>query len=987
MAENIPLLPDKKNAICADVREVLRETFRELKHLPPIINEQFGKEGDDQLNLFDSDLLIRDLSTECKKLGEHEKDLQYEYAKRLVRNPLPNIYTLHSPRSPAEDSSWKQKFGLLQRKDIKPSIEQNANHDKSLWVQNILNRSSGDLTVLTKVSPIAQQVSLEPADEYSLQSIRQVLGEIIPRVPPPAMPILPPPEMPAFIVCIPSQVEFVNFSVGEVHTQLLRLVNTSKVEISLSVRPPPRQDLRLELRSRLAVTSGAAAEISLHFTPQSVRAVTEELSVRVSVGRSLVIPIRCYMESPSLEILLRNVTSDIRVQTFDASEIVQDVLDLGAKLLGDVHRKPLLFKSDARHASFFILSEDSWQERNIEVVRNMTKTSSNFGVVSDCFYISPAHWVGGARGLGCSDCTRGVDCGCNETRGKEGVVAARLTSAGARVAALRIVSSTATVRSLDLVADALMFSPEHVTIKKEQLDGFPVSVEEFHGILLPRTSNPQSVRAADCGSELGTQRAVLMLILKNVPQDSLPSDYDPIIVDSCTVQEEAIPGISASWSREVCSLVCAQVEVRWVVVPLRFTVDPPFIRLFCSKRVNSVTIPLRVTQLYGVTAVDVRRVSQKEPLRLIPGRPVTTTVVLPLQITNKPVTEVITFTSMGGEWSASTVIEYTYRPRGLTLAPVTMLLRTCPPTAAVCADLAIYNNTYQDMTWHATCHPWRERAAACPGRGCSTCARRDCRCAALRPAAGEVAHAHDALLRYSVTAPDVEGCYATLIEVTTEEKGEEIKQRNTTESAALVAYRVLAPRLALRVVPCGEDKKGECSGCMLDVGAHSVGVGKGMAVLRPLSLRRGARACCRLRVWNITPISTRVVWGQCEDDALKVTFLPNEFDVEGFTEANIMVLLEAKQVCCRKMFVCRAHVAQAHPLYLLIDTAITGVEVTIEFPIGGDEHTDSFVTFKMIQKEESSNIFPEEISTSIEDIFAKEEIKRANQKRKQVLLL
>lgn len=78
-------------------------------------------------------------------------------------------------------------------------------------------------------------------------------------------------------------------------------MNTSKVEISLSVRPPPRQDLRLELRSRLAVTSGAAAEISLHFTPQSVRAVTEELSVRVSVGRSLIIPIRCYMEPPLLE--------------------------------------------------------------------------------------------------------------------------------------------------------------------------------------------------------------------------------------------------------------------------------------------------------------------------------------------------------------------------------------------------------------------------------------------------------------------------------------------------------------------------------------------------------------------------------------------------------------------------------------------------------------------------------------------------------------
>lgn len=83
--------------------------------------------------------------------------------------------------------------------------------------------------------------------------------------------------------------------------QSLRLVNTSKKEITLSIRPPSHHSLKIELRTGLTVTSGAAAELNLHFSPTSVRNVEEKLSVQVSVGRSFVIPVRCYIEPPVLE--------------------------------------------------------------------------------------------------------------------------------------------------------------------------------------------------------------------------------------------------------------------------------------------------------------------------------------------------------------------------------------------------------------------------------------------------------------------------------------------------------------------------------------------------------------------------------------------------------------------------------------------------------------------------------------------------------------
>ncbi|CAH2209000.1 jg627, partial [Pararge aegeria aegeria] len=45
-----------------------------------------------------------------------------------------------------------------------------------------------------------------------------------------------------------------------------------------------------------------------------------------------------------------------------------DALDLGARLLGDVHRVPYALSSAARHASFFLMSEDSWDCLDVQVM-------------------------------------------------------------------------------------------------------------------------------------------------------------------------------------------------------------------------------------------------------------------------------------------------------------------------------------------------------------------------------------------------------------------------------------------------------------------------------------------------------------------------------------------------------------------------------------------------------------------------------------------
>lgn len=51
----------------------------------------------------------------------------------------------------------------------------------------------------------------------------------------------------------------------------------------------------------LTVTSGAAAELRVHFRPSDVRELRDTLLIRVSMGRNFIVPIACYMQPPILD--------------------------------------------------------------------------------------------------------------------------------------------------------------------------------------------------------------------------------------------------------------------------------------------------------------------------------------------------------------------------------------------------------------------------------------------------------------------------------------------------------------------------------------------------------------------------------------------------------------------------------------------------------------------------------------------------------------
>ncbi|OWR52094.1 hypothetical protein KGM_209404 [Danaus plexippus plexippus] len=113
MADKLPLLPDK-DAVCADVKSVLQEVFRDSNYLPKVVE--------------DNSDWVEKLSEDNKVLNNQELKLRDEHAKRLSKEPLTNIYRLHSPRILQNDhhSKWKKLVGLIGRKDLKPTLKQDA---------------------------------------------------------------------------------------------------------------------------------------------------------------------------------------------------------------------------------------------------------------------------------------------------------------------------------------------------------------------------------------------------------------------------------------------------------------------------------------------------------------------------------------------------------------------------------------------------------------------------------------------------------------------------------------------------------------------------------------------------------------------------------------------------------------------------------------------------------------------------------------------
>ncbi|KOB65622.1 Uncharacterized protein OBRU01_22446, partial [Operophtera brumata] len=795
--------------------------------------------------------------------------------------------------------------GLLQRRDLMPSIIQNANREDSLWVKNTLNRSSGDLaSVEIKGSRMYRPICLSSPKEASYQSLRYYVGRHI-SVEWLSFPFGQAETPSLMLTCqLPIRpgrdaVTYAHMSAshsarpGRHHScshKSIRVINVSKSECRLSIRPPARRELDVELCGTrgLTLTSGAAVELNIHFST--------------------------------------------------------DIIELGARLLGDVHCVQVMFHSEATHAAFFLLTEDAWLSFCLDAL------TSHGALEADPFVVQPAWWSGG---------------GAVQAR-----VWCRANSTGLHTAALRILSSTAVVRPLHLLADSLYYRPNHITVEAHPKDydicsaddlnceyfvhlgtAFPrralttsvqlinnspvvysyywsvrpwggtvspsmsenarcIRVEPARGRIEPRSSCALQVCASDVGAALGTQRAVLMVVLTK----------------------------------------CA----RWYVLRWR-----------CGGKWRRCA-----TQLFGCDDIHGQwhvpeAMPAPAPAKMTSAQSCTMTIRCPLPaLPNEyPETDIITLKAPKKEWMFHCCISRQCATRHPALRPAIVWLGVVPPGVPMKATLKITNDTHQHICWWATPYRWHGEntpSRACVGRApCESCRERNCSCALLKP--------------WTVAWPRWRRCSA--------------------------------PRLTCAAWRRARGwKAAPHSSC---IGCWPRGCDRGTAILRPrTALTLSQPSCYRLRVTNLTPIPTTVTWDSPpEAEALKVLIIPNELQIKSYGEVQFQesvrparvsapraseaqlqtalphrrclqvvldgsrvcgrrvylrcarvrhayrpVVLDGRRVCSRRVYLRRARVRHAYrPLYLIIDTEIAGLEILCEIPIGENIKTDSTLIVRRSQ--------------------------------------
>ncbi|XP_052747849.1 uncharacterized protein LOC116413118 [Galleria mellonella] len=248
-----------------------------------------------------------------------------------------------------------------------------------------------------------------------------------------------------------------------------------------------------------------------------------------------------------------------------------DVLDLGARLLGDVHQIHLLLHCEAQHAAFFILTEDAWTSFCLDDL------TSDGSLQAGVFTIKPVWWSGGGS--------------------VRGTVWCRAPHAGLHTAALRVLASTAIARPLHLLADSLYFRRDHITLEAQEKnydissDDDPACEYYVHlGTAFPHRSLSATVQLVNHSSVsysyywsvrpwgicscwekeeatngslhsknsserlcVGAKKAKVkeqqvkysfyMLVLKDIPKESFPCDCDAMIVNTETVESDSVPGV------------------------------------------------------------------------------------------------------------------------------------------------------------------------------------------------------------------------------------------------------------------------------------------------------------------------------------------------------------------------------------------------------------------------------------------------------------
>ncbi|KAG5900480.1 hypothetical protein JTB14_010892 [Gonioctena quinquepunctata] len=176
---------------------------------------------------------------------------------------------------------------------------------------------------------------------------------------------------------MPNEVTFHNCEIGQIYTEKLKIMNTSLVTQSLSLKALPKLPyfiLHLDQKSKIA--PGMSVPVTVTFKPKLYRDLIDEAAFKNGRGDSIVVPIKCSRDPPKLITCVFKSNFGLMERCLPGNEdflekrrqALNSTIDCGCCLVSQYVVLSIVIENKGMPGTFFIISEEEWFSQDIKAV-------------------------------------------------------------------------------------------------------------------------------------------------------------------------------------------------------------------------------------------------------------------------------------------------------------------------------------------------------------------------------------------------------------------------------------------------------------------------------------------------------------------------------------------------------------------------------------------------------------------------------------------
>ncbi|CAF0775579.1 unnamed protein product [Brachionus calyciflorus] len=166
-------------------------------------------------------------------------------------------------------------------------------------------------------------------------------------------------ESPVVFEILPKKIEFNKYIIGKVYECSLEVRNTSKIAHQFRAIPPKTQYFSLSLgqypQNQSLIAPGLSVVFNIRFSPDSLSAFEDEISVECSNGSRLIVPVIAKRESPCLTI--------------------GSILNCGHSLVGQIKGCRFIIQNTGGDGRFVVFPKSTWPASTFKT--NVLSTTLN----------------------------------------------------------------------------------------------------------------------------------------------------------------------------------------------------------------------------------------------------------------------------------------------------------------------------------------------------------------------------------------------------------------------------------------------------------------------------------------------------------------------------------------------------------------------------------------------------------------------------------